>query len=394
MACRLALLGIVLPVWAYAGAFGVVPYVEIGAQRDNNLFRVEDGGNNQAVNQSGPQSDTITRTAVGAAAEWPIARQKLLVGGEYRQLRYSEFDQLDTSENEVRAELEFSVGPAVTGALRYRRERRQDDFDNLDGTQTNFVTETNPNIEVLVSITPSWRVLTKAGHLRLDQTLPSQQAFNFREDGVSVEVQHLGVPGSILGVGVEYQEGEFPDRAAGGTLSQDFTQTTGFVTADWRYSGLSTFRGRLGYTQRDNSGGGGDRDFEGITGQFAYLRELTGKTNLQLEIFRQIFSVDDIDANFVEETGTQALLRWTYSTNLGAQVRYRYANQDYQTLAGATDNRVDKLSELAAELIFQPFRVLSFIFDLTFQDRDSNDPGESFDAIRGGMALRLSLDTD
>ena len=156
---------------------------------------------------------------------------------------------------------------------------------------------------------------------------------------------------------------------------------------------MSTFRGRLGYTRRDNSGAG-DRDFNGVTGELAYVREISGKTTAVLQVFRQIYSVDNVDANFLREVGGQVQLRWAYSPNLGANVIYRHAEQDYESLPGFSDSRKDIRDELTAELVFQPFQVMSFIFNLTAESRDSNQPSESFESLRGGLALRLSLDTD
>ena len=381
------------PMAAFSGAFGVVPYVEIAGEYDTNVFREEDDDSVAGTTQSSAQDDTLTRGTLGAAAEWPIARQRLIVGGQVSEVRYDRFDQLDHSEHEARAALEFKAGSAIAGRLSYLRERRLDDFDNIDSGQPNFVTVNNPQVEVVVDVTPSWRVRTQAGHLRLDQSLDSQENFELRENRVTLEVQHLGNPGSILGAGVEVIDGEYPGRDSTSALSPEFTQQTAFFSADWRYSGVSTFRGRLGYTRRDNSGGG-DRDFNGVTGELAYVREISGKTTAVLQVFRQIYSVDNVDANFLREVGGQVQLRWAYSPNLGANVIYRHAEQDYESLPGFSDSRKDIRDELTAELVFQPFRVMSFIFNLTAESRDSNQPGESFEDLRGGLALRLSLDTD
>lgn len=381
------------PTLVVAGALGIAPFVEIGTSHDSNLFRLDDDTDTRSRTGGVARSDTITRGSIGAAVAWPISRQRVVVGGQVSEVRYNRFSQLDHSEHQARAALEFEVGPAVTGTVSYRRERRLDDFGNRDTTRSDFIQESHPQIETFIDVAPSWRVHTRAGQLRLDHSLESQDAFDREENSLLLEVQRLGLPGSVFGTGVEYTDGKYPGRNADELLSREFTQATAFASSNWRYSGLSTFTGRLGYTERDNSGGG-NRDFSGITGNLGYVRTISGKTQASVEIFRQIFSVDEVDANFARDTGVLAQLLWKYSEKLGLTARLRHFNREFQGLPGFSDTREDEIDELTAELLYQPSPLLALVFDVAGENRDSSEPDESYDALRVGLALRLTLDTD
>lgn len=377
-----------------AGALDVTPYAGYGIAADSNVFRLTDKDQARRVTGGTQRSDVIQHQKLGVLAEWPMSRQRLKVAGQVTHFDYNRFDRLDHSENDIGAALEFEAGPVIHGTVSYQRSRELDDFSNRDSIRPDFIRRQQPEIEGYLDVTPDWRVHTSAGYLRLDHSLDSQRRFDRRESQGLLALQYQGVANSLFGLGAEYIDGDYPGRDSNDLLSPSFRQTTVFTDLDWDYSDVSTIRAQLGYTRRDNAGGG-NRDFDGPTGRLQYIRTLTGKTTLSAAISRQIYSVDNVDANSLRQTEARLNLRWTYSPKLSLVAGLGRRKQDYQALPGAGGNtRRDRLDELSAELIYQPYRFLALLFNATGEHRESNRADESYDALVGGVALRIALDGD
>ncbi|GAB3679155.1 hypothetical protein [Salinisphaera aquimarina] len=366
---------------AFAGALRLSPFVEYGTEYNSNQF---------SEPESNRRSDSVQRATIGTLASWPVSRQRLVVSAQATRYRYSRFDMLDHSEYSGRGAWEFQLGPLVFGSLSYRQARYLQEFDNRDDRQPDFIREQEPQVDAYVAVSPDWRVHTTAGYLRLDHGLDSQRRFDRRETSATLAAEYTGKPGSVIGAGAEVIDGEYPGRESDDLFSRTFVQKTPFLRLDWKYSGVSRVQGRIGYTERDNSGGS-DRDFTGTTGRIAYVRTLSAKTRVTVEFSREIFSVDDVDANFVRDTGGQISLAWNYSPKLELAASAAHREQDYQTLTRAA-SRLDKVNRFQGELTYRPTRNLAVVFNGGIVDRNSAIPGESYDQWVGGIALRVTLD--
>ena len=367
----------------FAGPLDVRPYVEYGAAHNDNLLAVPD---------SQARSDTVHETALGTLVEWPVANQRVIASGRVSRLRYQRFDELDHDEYEARARWEFRFGRVVYGSAGYRRQRYLDDFDNRQQAVTDFIDVSEPSLETYVQVHPDWRIRTLVSHLKLDHSLASQTRFNREETLASAELQYQGVESSLFGIGGEVIDGRFPGRSGDDPLAESFTQNSLFATFDWKYSGISRLRGRLGYTGRDSTGGS-DRDFDGVTGRLAYIRTLSAKTTLTGEAFRAIYSVDDVDANFVRDTGVLLSLNWEYSPKLAIIASAGRREQNYQALA-ADASRRDTIDELTAELVYQPTREFSVAFTTAAAQRDSNLALANYDALSAGVTFRWAFNPE
>lgn len=365
----------------HAGELRLSPYVQYGATHNANLF---------SEPAQTARADNIERAAVGAFASWPISRQRATLAIEASRYRYQRFDALDHDEYDGRGAWTFEVGPLVYGVLSYDQRRYLQAFDNRDTREPDFIVEKQPEVDAYIAVTPDWQIHTRAGLLELDHSLDSERGFDREETSALAEVLYTGKPGSTVGAGAEIVDGRYPGREADGPLARDFVQRTPFLRLDWKYSGMSRFEARTGYTQREN-GGGSDRDFTGATGRLAYIHTISPMTNITFEVSRQIFSVDDVDANYVQDTGGQIALDWDYGPNVTLSVIAARRKQDYQTLAQSA-SRIDTINRLESELTWRATPRVSLIFNASIIDRQSDFVGESYTQKLGGLAVRFTLD--
>ena len=377
----LALLLCSIPV--YAGKLDWAPYLEYGVEHDSNIFSL--AGDERA--------DTSQRATLGILANWPVSRQTFVLAAQASAYRYTRFSRLDHSEHDARGAWKFMVGPAVYGTVSYQDQRYLEDFSDRASTEADYIRERKPQIEGYLGIMPDWRLRGQYARLDLTHSLGTSRRFDRRDNDGTLELQYMGAPGSEFGAGAEIVGGEFPGRPAGDPLARRFLQTTAFTAINWKYSGKSRFLTRLGYTWRQNSGISGNsanRDFAGFTGRLGYERTISGKTRLYTEVFREIYSDDNVDANYVRVTGAKLETTYTYSPKLDLMANASYRQRDYQALSGGGSRR-DDVSEFGAKMVYQPYRVLAVILNTGVVNRDSNRAGRSYNAVVGGLALRLTL---
>jgi len=215
----------------WAGPADFTPYAEYGVSADNNLFRLDDGGDSDNAGDGDrrrAKSDTVRHASVGVLVDWPVSRQTVHVAASASDYDYQRFDQLDHSENEIDTALDYNLGQAVSGTARYENVRRLEDFSNRDSTDPDFMRRQRIEIDNRVEITPNWRLRTRVGHLRLDHSLNTERRFDRREDDVLVAVEYVGSADSVAGVGVEHVDGKFPGREADDMFARSFDQNEAF----------------------------------------------------------------------------------------------------------------------------------------------------------------------
>ncbi|MAA74030.1 MAG: hypothetical protein CMN28_04935 [Salinisphaeraceae bacterium] len=382
---------------AWAGPLNFAPYVQLGFTHDTNLFRVNEDADGETRAE---ESSNITRGALGADATWSYSRQEFEFEGFVRENRYSKFEYLDHTDYRGYGAWLYEFGSLISGTLDFLKVKELNNFEDLDVQQKDFRETTNPRLETFLSISPGLRLRSEVGYLDFEHSLPAQEVFNREESLYALEVQFLGKPGSQLGIGAEYIDGEYPDRLPGAIVPPEYDQIFGYVSADWAFSGKSRLSGRLGYSSRDAEGyavaaNNDERDFDGVTGRLRYDRNVSGKTRLAASVYRLIYAVDDVDAVYVESTGLRGEAAWDYSPKLAFVAILGLSTDEYEAPTGAmAENREDDRFSLESQIIYEPIRQLAFIASLAGEERDSSQDDESYDYIRAGLAVRYTLDTE
>ena len=142
---------------------------------------------------------------------------------------------------------------------------------------------------------------------------------------------------------------------------------------DWRPTGKSRIRGRLGYTIHKNDTNSA-RDFGRVTWKFDYHWKATGKTRVELSTWRVIRPVDDPVAIFVEDTGVSLLPFWEPTTKISVRSELSYFKRDYSggsATAGAVGDRLEDIYTVAFGVGYRPVRQVLFEVVYDYQNRTS-----------------------
>ena len=374
---------------ALAGKLEGEPFVWYTLEHDSNLFRVEGG---DEADGEAERSDTLHRYGGGVALQYSFGLQRVYLGGEARRVQYERYDALDHDGHELRAGMDWQLGHAASGELRASQEKRIESFSDRDDTDLNIQTDRRASASGTLAITPSWAVQTRVETSRLRSALDRSKNYDRDETGYSLGGLYTGSPVGTAGVRLHYLDGRFPERERADGVTDRYDEYDLQFTLGWQPSGLSHIDFEAGAARRNNRGG---EDYTGVTGRLQYIRRWSGKTSLQAELFRRVVSVEEVDANFVEQTGLALRADWQALSKLGVYGRVEWRADDYGGSPALDVNnsaRTDDLQRIELGALYKPMFWLNLSPGMIFERRDSNRINRSFDDLIFSFDLEARYD--
>jgi hypothetical protein len=362
-----------LPLPASALTLELKPSVHAEVRYDDNIFRASETPGAGAATKLG---DTLSQYGAGARLSLRHSLQSLELRGEFDQVDYAEQSQLDHQRYRLATEARLAYGADWRADLKAERRRRLENFAYRDDTQPGFVRLDTASAELRYALTPRWSASAKADRYASRASLLSSQDYDLTETGVEVGGQYRRDGYSSLGLYLRQVEGEFPSRVvvAGDGREKDYTQRSLILRAGYTPSGLSDLAAQLGYTQRRHTQAEVE-DFSGFTGRLAYSRRLSGRTRLKAEVYRDLFYVEEVNANYVENLGLSLSADWRYSAKLALATAVQRVQSDYRGSSGIAslgEPRSDDLLSVSLGADYQPFYRFSILPEYRYERRGSN----------------------
>ena len=385
-----------LPAWAVVEG---EPYLKLRHARTNNLFDAPSSPD--AAVQRPRVSETQQIVTIGGVLQYTWGLQKATANAEAARVLHDDADDLDHNTHVVGAGLDWQIARLWEGRVAAERRREQERFADRDNVTLGLLDRTTADVSVRWKPTPRWALEPSLG-VR-DVAHKRETSRDADRDDVVVGLQGLytGNPVATVGVGVDVTTGRFPNRRGQpqrfGTIGDGFQQTDAYARVDYRFSGLSTVQAELGYSWRDTRGLADDvvaRDLTGAIGRIQYLRQHSALTQLRLELFRALDSVEEVDAVSAERTGFVADLSYLPTRRVRLQGLYRYERLDF--LGGGFDlvqeAREDRVDAYRVALRYQPLFWLGISGGVESERRRSNREDRSFDTRLGFIELEARYD--
>ena len=317
-----------------------------------------------------------------------------VLGTEYR---YDRFSELDHSEYNFDAGWDWKVGRLWDGVLDVNRIRSMVSFYNLIGTSLVIQTEQRETGRAGLQFTPDWRTELTGYTRTVDQPQTGAPDLRLTESSGTGAIKYTGTAGVTAGLTAGYLRGSFRDT--GTFVAPSYRQTTGGLTATDEVTGLSTFRGEVGYSRRTSDNG--FNDVSGITGELDYKRALTGKTTVELDLSRQINAYITNNASEIDSVATLTAT-WQATYKIGVVLGYSFT---YRQLPGQGNEVVDgvyvldggeqtqRLHMPSLTVTYVPVHWLTLKPYYHYQTRSSqNLVGGNFDASVVGVQFTLQWD--
>jgi len=354
-----------------------------GFKHDSNLFRLSEDADAQTTIGSSDKSDNIYQLGVGGRYELRRSRQKLILDGTVDQNWFQNFNTLDNSSSNLRAEWGWQAANYWEGTLgagyRHYLENfgsvQQNIRDMVDRTRTYGSANFRPISYLKFTLDLDW--------VEEEHSADSRQFLDNRTNNTAFTANWVTPSKNTVGLKFRRADAAYPNDAvfSGAALDNSYTENEYSLVAVWNVTAASLLRGRLGRAERTFDQDA-SRDFSGPTWRLGYEWTPTGKTALELATWRELTGFEDFSGNYMRTTGIGLFPAWSVMPKLVLQGKAAYQTRDYigdsafTPTAGQREDQ-ERLFQIAA--VWTPLRLTKLIVAVETGDRKSNQALADYD---------------
>jgi hypothetical protein len=308
------------------------------------------------------------------AAGFVWSRQSITVNIEGHDYQYQHFTDLNHEEYQLAADWNWAIGPILDGSLGATRSRDMVPFYDYIGTQIgnqqidaavlSIQTTQAEHLKFNIHVGADWRLATSLNTSQSNSPRPGLPNLSLREDTAQESLLYTGQAGLTAGLAAQYVRGSYSGvdqnvLIASGVdvVDPHYHQYGVQFTANYSLNPASSFNGAVGYSKRSSENG--IDNLSGITGSIAYLRNITAKTRIKLELSRVINSYITNAGSEIDSSGSfQIDWQATRKISLNARYSYTYSELPNQGINGT--DRVDHFRIGQIGIDYKPFKWLEF----------------------------------
>ena len=381
---------VLTPAAAFADSH-LTPYAIEAIAHNSNVFDLPANGTIPIPPGSSTPTlaDTTYRSSLGLDAAYQWGQQKFFGIGEVRRVDYRNFTTLNHNESLLSGGLDWKLGHLFDGVISYSHERRMVQFKDLQDATTLYIETANvASASANIHVTPEWQVQNLATDQRLDSPRPGAPQLSLHEVSIKEGLRYGGFANLSAGFDLEYVNGKFRNDPL--ALTPNFHQFSELLAASYRVAAHTKFNSTLGYTRRSNQNAAGNSaDVSAVTGSLEYLRNLTGKTSLEVKLERDVNSYVTTAGSEVDTSGGFAV-NWLATPKIAVRAGYKWTQSKYPPIAapGGVPGRDDHFQTANLEATYQVFHWISIRAYANHQSRNSNLGNFVFNATVYGVEFQ------
>ncbi len=300
-----------------------------------------------------------------------------------RDLKYSEFSDLNHTEYLAQIGLGWQLTPRFHGNLEAARERRLVRYEEVLTSTLLVEKETRAKGDFTFDLTSQWRIDGLLKTRQDDSPRPQASDLRVHENSAQVGFKFSQNGDIYTGLSGEYVQGNF--QGLGGLLTNptigvvDFHRSTIQAVVERTQRDNDILKAALGYTS--NYLNNGLSTFNVLSGEAGYKRSLTGKTVLDIVLSRGV-SAYLSSAGVAVDTKARAGVSWQATSKIDVSAGLGYTRSTIPgwnlvtsgvSVVGASlSDRQDKIKQEYLEVVYNPLRPVSLRPYVRHEARDSN----------------------
>jgi exopolysaccharide biosynthesis operon protein EpsL len=376
------------PAWGFDD--DAIDFSLIAADRyDSNLFRLPDGSVPSADNR---RSATTRTEGIGLAIDKTYGSQHFQISANQTRVSYMPFNDLDTRSKLINAAWAWTLTPEITGNIVISRVQSPNNFSDT-GVQSGpnerktedrrFDLDWKPG----AALHPQLSLLTDEDKSQ-QPTIDRQNSSTRSVEGALIYEFHSGNTAEIY---FRRGRGNYTNIDIDPTLQNDsqFNEHETGVGAHYRSTGFSSFDGRLGYLSREHETFA-SRNFGGLVGQLSYTYLATGKTQIQLQASRSLYSAQSFQSSYTVDETLSLNPTWNATSKISVRPSYAITRRTFDgAIVPIAQNLVMTLRDIDLAIDWNVYRGVTLTLQLIKENRSSNDSTYQF-SDRGG-SLQASI---
>ncbi|MDR4513100.1 XrtB/PEP-CTERM-associated polysaccharide biosynthesis outer membrane protein EpsL [Nitrosomonas sp.] len=369
------------------------PYMSYSMTADDNILRIRDQMDAEALLGTNNLFDISHRFLGGAVIDKQISRQQLHFNGNWSHNRYEKFSQINNNAFNLQGNWNWFLGNRLEGNLGANFDKSlapflfQPAIKNVRSQHTEY-------FNFAWHYHPSWRLRGDYTHFDFQSDNVLLRFQNRREDRFETGIDYLASSGSSVGLQYRHIRGKFTTPIQ--TITEnDYNQNEVKGRIDWKLSGKSHLRFLGGWVERNNASFS-TSDFNGFNARMTYLWKPTGKIGITLSGWRETVAIQSLSANFSLNTGGSATTVWQFSEKTKLQGYFSYLTQKFDRFSVFTNRAADfsnnnKIFTASLELTYAPFHGTELSTAAVHNSLSSNSSLGGFTANGVTVSLRYIL---
>jgi exopolysaccharide biosynthesis operon protein EpsL len=361
---------------------------------DDNVFRLSDSADTQALLGKSSKSDRYVSAFAGVHIDKPYAQQRLRLDATETAYRYESFSFLNSNALNYDGTWDWHFTPRLSGTLSAGRTEALANYGDYRTPILNVVTVQNQRLSIDGQLSGGWHLLGGASHGVSENSMVFVQQASYRGTGAEGGARYVTEAGNSVTFVSRTFSADYVDQPLDpvNLLDDGYRRRENELAVSWMPSGKSRLTGtatRIAYRSRNFA----QRDFSSTVGLLFYQWRPTGRVALVVSAGRTLKPyIDNLSTYIVVDTVTIAPT-WQVSAHVGVRASLSRTSSAFRgavvPLAGAA--RQDDLDSDLLAFDWSPRQSLTLSVSVTHERRTSNTPGFDYDDNSARIGATLTF---
>lgn len=344
----------------------IIPYVNVSAVWDDNLYRIDSSAN---VPATVSKKDTIYRMKAGVKVNWRLSRQQFLVDVSAVENRFDKNSNLNYVGQNLSLKWNWVIGSNLTGQFGFTQSSTLNDFSNTATQNSSKKVDSNASFLAKWRYSPDWELGFGLQEKDLSYDLPVLQTGDRKSSQKSIFWRYFSHSGNRIGITLQQEDGFYPNRVVKASTSIDnkYQQNAVLLDASWAVTAKSQVNAGLGWNARIHPSIS-NRDDDGFSANASYRWLPSSKVALDFSLYRKFVSSDYDGVDFSESTEYALGATWRASGKISFNGLFKQEVRDY---VGQDDGFKERYESTVLGVTYQSDRMLDVSLRFNQGARDS-----------------------
>ena len=312
-----------------------VPYIGMSEYYNSNLFALENEQEAKSILGTTQTSDYITALTAGVKGVWNLGRQNFTGHAIITQSNYQTFSQLNNHATDILMQWNWQLGRNFSGDAGVTYTTQLYNLTFIQAPINDTFTSKMAYFDGYAKLTPRWQLIANTNHSSYDNNNALLTPYNLSTDAVGAGVRYFTPSGYKLDFTTRQTTGTYPNPPYfnGVPTVYNYTQNDTGVNFLWGNASKSLWYGNLDYTQH-NTPTNSALNFSGFTGSIDYKLLTSGKTNIDIGIYRRLSAYDTTTTSYMLLNGISVMGVWNASNKLSFNMRARSESMNVPVAGG------------------------------------------------------------
>ena len=311
------------------------PFVATNFNYNSNLFALQNDQTALSVLGSTQTSDYISTFMAGVNMNWKLSQQTLTGHAIVNQSWFNTYKTLDNNGSDLALQWNWVVDDSLLGTIGATETTQLGNLTYIQQPLSDIFTIKTAFFTGGVKLDDRWQLNFGANSTRYTNSATSMQPYNLTLSSVNAGIQYMTTKGSKVEWNSQLTNGVYPGIQYNGIVpaTDKFTQTDNGITLNWISSGKTQLSGGINYTQHispDNPA----QSYAGMTGRIDANWAITGKTSLDLALYRNIMPYDTATTGYEFVQGGTLIFTWLATAKITANLRLLNDSVDFPVDSG------------------------------------------------------------